>query len=67
LVIALWDALPPRWKGFGYELFLGTIIGVILLFLVPPDIRIVFLVPQFTGTAVGMTLGAALQNDVKIQ
>lgn len=67
LLFMLWEALPPRWKGFGYGFGLGTIVGVPLLFLAPPEWRMVFVIPPLLGAVMGMFLGKALDSDPKIQ
>ena len=67
LLFTLWEALPSRWKGFGYGFCLGTIIGITLLFFVPPEWRMVFVIPQLVGAVMGLILGKVLDSDLKIQ
>lgn len=63
LVIELWEALPPRWKGLLAGFLLGTIVGMFVIFLLPEDLRFLILIPQLIGMVMGMIVGKSMQDD----
>lgn len=62
LVIVLWEALPTRWRGFLYGLVIGTLIGVVLILMVPPELRILMVIPQGVGMILGLAVGKAMED-----
>jgi hypothetical protein len=62
LVIVLWEWLPTRWRGFAYGLALGTIIGIVIILLVPPELRVLIVVPQGIGMILGLVIGKAVEE-----
>ena len=62
LVIVLWETLPTRWRGFAYGLLVGTIIGVIVIFVVPPELRVLMVIPQGLGMIIGLAVGKVMEE-----
>ena len=62
LVFVLWESLPTRWRGFAYGLVVGTIIGIIVVLIVPPEWRPLIVVPQGLGMILGLIIGKAVEE-----
>jgi hypothetical protein len=62
LVVVLWDSLPTRWRGFAYGLLVGTIIGIIVIFILPSEWRPLIVVPQGLGMILGLVIGKAMEE-----